>query len=424
MSFGMDPEVFAVKKGNKTATSAHLIDMKPVNEIRDDLSGPVRVSFKKDGFAFELNSTPTHCRDYLVPSTGAAIRTFLKLHPDYDLTAKPLMKLSRESLVNAPEDVMGYGCFPDRDAYRLEEKTPDPRGYLDTNRYTGCHIHWSWNVKPAQKEMYAAMATMAADIHVGIPIVAMLGEANDYGEQARRSYYGQAGSHRVTQYSESTGFEYRVLSSAVFMTPWMFSWVIGQLRNTMSTLTTSLFSGREELDDAVKKVHAKYNLNTVQAIINNHDVAAARAFVETHDIAGSKMYKADFYRLMLNADKEGVQMPSSLSKGWGLHKIGAINNHFYIGIEGFVGGRWNGYYPDYDKFLGNAGWSFNEYDDDGPEPNFEFEAEARRRTEAFEAQRAKDRELYPGVQAINGEVGALVGCKCKQCERARGRVVN
>lgn len=400
---GMDPELFVMGKRNKRhATSAHLIELTPrlktpiyddgetapyhyadYNDVEyahdnwrelracqanDCYSDPceIGVHFKKDGAAVELNSDPSYCRDWLIPSTAAALREFYEELPGYKLSALPKMPLTAESLnSNPPEDVLTYGCQPDFNAYTLSEKTPPTRGYHTNERYTGGHIHLqvedrSYDASPYVIQQpneeflykgcsnleYYALHTIACDIAVGVPVVAMLGNTNNYGEADRRFYYGQAGSFRPKPY----GFEYRVLSGAMLMSPYLFGWVLGQIREAIkyTNMANGKYSGSLDTRswwlpnvsaaEQLQAFHDAYDLDEVQRIINEHDVDAARLFCErfADDLNFNEHSSlSQFLELVVKADKQGVGFNTNLFDSWMLDQD-FIFNHHYAGVDNLM----------------------------------------------------------------------------------------
>ena len=365
MSYGADPEFFVVKEGQKQATSIHLVDTFKPGDMSNK-GNPLKTHGVSDGFAFELNTDRgSNCRDYLNPAFAEGIKKFHVRNPGYTLSPKAAMRLTaRSTRGKTPEGVCDYGCVPDRDAYVLEEKTPPGTSYKDSWRYTGGHIHVSipgfgtnnmsktyhnQQVKAAgwpapndteRRELLAAAHTIVFDRFVGLPMVALLGENNDYGEARRRTYYGQAGSHRVKPY----GFEYRVLSGMLMQSPFMFTWVLGQVKHIMrKEMQTFVYKNRpnttygkqlmtdDELVTAVTRWMDDWDLADVAAMINEHDYEAARQYVAKNSLI---KYQPKFYKAVVNADMKGRALSTNLAQTW---DIGAnIVNHTYPGIEKFL----------------------------------------------------------------------------------------
>ncbi len=365
MSFGLDPELFVMKKGGTTATSIHLVKNFKPRKVKSDNGNPVSSMSKTDGFAFELTNTPSTCRDYIIPSMAAGLRTFLEDQPKYTLSAKASMPLNKISIRGkTPLGVCNYGCIPDRSAFSLKEKTPPTESYHNEMRYIGGHIHMGLHGFPKFKtgtgvqrqgdlskfvypdgwtEVVAAATTLQYDAYVGVPMVAIIGNINDYGETVRRTYYGQAGSHRVKDY----GVEYRVLSGALLMSPFILSWALGAIRHvTRSGMPKFKPSYQDQYNpkgiaelNTVDKVTAEVEkwfkprsplkLNAVQNIIDTHDVNAAREYVDQN--RNGRIYNMKFVDLMIKADKKGIGLPTNIKDAWQLDE--SIFNHAYAGVE-------------------------------------------------------------------------------------------
>jgi hypothetical protein len=275
-----------------------------------------------------------------------------------------------------PVGVCNYGCIPDRNAYTLEEKTAPGNHYHNQKRYIGGHIHYSLHgfptpttrnsyitgpykppvYGPEWDEVVGAAHTLVWDAFVGVPMVAMLGNANDYGEALRRTYYGQAGSHRVKTY----GVEYRVLSGALMMSPFLLGWALGAIRQTVKRNELlkdfkpdvaaqpvrnangqyipprAMADTHEQVTEIVKGWFKQRNLrlHDVKEIINSHDVKAARDYVREHK---NEIYNYQFVDLMMKADKKGIKLVTDIFHAWNLSA--RIANHSYIGVEGLMQGN-------------------------------------------------------------------------------------
>ena len=372
--FGLDPELFLVKGASNYATSVHLIDFKG-KTVKSDTENPVASMVKTDGFAVEFTNTPSGCRDYIVPSMAAGLKDFLTTWPEYTLSAKASMTLTGVSVKGrTPTGVCNYGCIPDRNAYTLEEKTAPGDHYHNQKRYIGGHIHYGLHGFPEERKqtvytmehlplysygqdwmnIVGAAYTLIWDAYVGVPMVALLGNANDYGEEMRRTYYGQAGSHRIKKY----GVEYRVLSGALMMSPFILGWAMGAMRAIIRTsallkpfaLTYQTMAGQKAqtgprhceaytpdlVTAEVEKWFKKDSLalRDVKEIINTHDVKAARDYVTAHK---DEIYNYPFVKVMIDADKKGIKIPTNISKAWAL-ETATIKNHQYKGVEKLMRG--------------------------------------------------------------------------------------
>ncbi len=373
--FGLDPELFLVKGASNYATSVHLIDFKG-KTVKSDPENPVASMSKTDGFAVEFTNTPSGCRDYIVPSMAAGLRDFLKTWPEYSLSAKASMTLTGKSIKGrTPVGVCNYGCIPDTNAYTLMEKTAPGTKYHNQKRYIGGHIHFGLHGFPEERKRSAyidlheplykygqdwmnvvgAAHALIWDAFVGVPMVAIIGEANDYGEAVRRTYYGQAGSHRVKPY----GVEYRVLSGTLMMSPFLLGWAMGAIRacvkqnELLKPFKVVRGYPRNNANETPKPRKCEAStpklvtnivaswfkkdslaLENVKDIINNHDVKAARDYVTAHK---DEIYNYPFIKVMIDADKKGIKLPTDISQAWALETAN-IKNHQYKGVEGLMRG--------------------------------------------------------------------------------------
>jgi len=260
-------------------------------------------------------------------------------------------------------------------------------------RYIGGHIHMGLHGFPefkigtgrnqrdvASNKEYpdgwttvtAAAYTLMYDAFVGVPMVAILGHINDYGEEVRRTYYGQAGSHRVKDY----GVEYRVLSGALMMSPFLLGWALGAIRHVgkfgMNKFKPPLTqyggpSGGEAALNTPELVSEEVErwflprtaiaLKQVQAIIDTHDVEAAREYVTKHR---TKIYNMKFVDVMMKADMADIGLPTNITDAWQLNSL--IINHAYPGVETLMRRGSDAIKPEQfkaTKFIEKAGWSYD-----------------------------------------------------------------
>lgn len=361
--FGVDPELFVVRGSSPKATSLHVVDhLVDYREVSDNNSNPIKAACQPDGFALEFINKPTTCRDYIVPSLAAKFQTLYNEEFGAEglrLSAKASMQLNQLSLKGElPMGVKEYGCVPDRNAYTFEEQTPEWPEYQDDWRYLGGHIHLSLPGFPEAKVglrgerqmsgsslsdddqlLVGAALALVWDALVALPMVAMLGETNDYGEARRRTYYGRAGSHRVKPY----GVEYRVLSGMILQSPFMFSWALGAIRKAAKEMPNilgislpqqyDLENGVLDADDFSGKVERFFetaDLDRIRKAIDEHDVAAARNIYKNNEVLKT-VYMQPFVNMLMQADQEGIPLDMNFHRAWALES--RITNHMYEGVE-------------------------------------------------------------------------------------------
>ena len=95
-------------------------------------------------------------------------------------------------------------CDKDYNAY-TESENPKPDGEKTCGRSAGFHIHLGYNDHNIDTTL---KLIKLFDVYIGIPSI--IYDRNNM----RRTLYGKAGAFRLTEY----GFEYRVLSSAMYAT--------------------------------------------------------------------------------------------------------------------------------------------------------------------------------------------------------------
>jgi hypothetical protein len=240
--------------------------------------------------------------------------------------------------------VNDYGCVPDRNAYALEEKVAPLEGYATRARFTGGHLHQTISTLPSKgrttpyyireeevEERVAAYA-LFLDIVLGVPFVAAIGHTNDYGEALRRTYYGQAGSHRVKKY----GIEYRVLSGMLLSNPFLLTWAMGQMKFPHG-MKEEILRGQGDYMTVVDNMFKTFELDSVRQIIDTHDVEGAREYWSKLKKELNGQYKPDFIDMMIEADKANVPINMNMRQAWRVGK--QVKHHHFPGIESLMRGN-------------------------------------------------------------------------------------
>jgi len=393
---GGDPELY-LKGGNGLAIPSH--------RYYGDLH---RNSIVRDGAALELNPTPDSCRDRLVGKMATALHHVQHTVADRmgaTISVDPIVEIDPKELEGAPEDTFEFGCKPDWNAYtqRMQQPTCPPGSML---RYTGGHLHLQVpimtkdrirrylkdeirsdellntgnygygfgsnsntiliNDESQRLETFSLLAQMA-DIFIGVPMVAVLGEIHADGEAERRGFYGQAGSFRMPKH----GFEYRTLSSrAVLLSPVLTYLVYGLLRIvSYQSKNPGVYQRSEKVDYDLwrqkyygvlpppesmvtvgrmrRRLHYLHNgiadAETIQRVINTHDVKEAEKLTKTmiEYVRRSQVFwmdevVADFLSAIIATNNEGVSWKNDVRTNWGLD---AYTNLYGCGIEAALCGR-------------------------------------------------------------------------------------
>jgi hypothetical protein len=343
---GADPEFFAITKTG-AVRSAHKFP-----EVFAKPKDCWVQRWHRDGVAIEFNSPASSCRDTVVPFTAMDMQTVQTSLEKEGLTlgSAPVGKVLKADLVKAPLDVRKGGCQPDVNGYTAVPKSPE--AYVDQRRFTGGHLHKGMHIPPVITVGYGKIKedwlssqealekgseiARKLDIYIGLPLVAALGKTFALGEADRREFYGQAGSFRWQPH----GFEYRVPSGRIMVSPIMFHAFLGIIKEFLPQWPVP-----KELDK-----------DTVQGVINYHDWPVAQRiwkevlfpFFVPQAISKASLkpaaygnIKADWFTIntIIKGDEEGIHFRDSVKWNWCLYPNFPIKDHKYIGnLNANIGG--------------------------------------------------------------------------------------
>ena len=379
MGIGTDPELFIKSKFNPVIRSAHVIKNWPTQSQQ----GSVVTKTVRDGVAVELQTNPTYCRDWLVPSLGTQMgKIEIVLDKTFGdrkavLSSAPMAMLSKKDLADkdAPEDITIFGCDPDNDAYKGVEKAPVLVDG-DRRRYTCGHIHLGYKFfntetakrnardergmtqrkilvqkqyEPEMELEIAAMLSILCDYQMGLTMVAILGKTFAAGESERRKFYGQAGSFRVQPH----GMEYRALSGRLLLHPVVAYVMYGGMKRIetllMRVMSTLEGDPRKLLNDKVlDELKAIMPLRQLEHTINSHDYVTARKFWDQFGIELDGNYKYMTWlpaeqktiAAIIEGDKQTIHFKDDVAWNWGIKPEWNYTptSHEYWGHETCSGG--------------------------------------------------------------------------------------
>lgn len=218
---GTDPEYFILGPDNKPVPAFKL----GFPDKHDKLVLRHGKAFR-DGYAIEINVEPSLRWDVVTDAVRLVMKEIQNKHlpADHRLLSMPTVRIDLEKdMVDAPLDMMTFGCDPSMDAYTGMPKLPDIDATEHPYRYSGGHLHFS---EPGVKEDSKHWLTnidrcrtfiRMMDVYLGIPLTAIFNRPQTY---MRRKYYGQAGEFRQQHYADGTvGVEYRTPGPEVFNHP-------------------------------------------------------------------------------------------------------------------------------------------------------------------------------------------------------------
>lgn len=271
-SIGTDPEIFVVnKEGTIIPAFLFLTDKKKAG------NHPYW-----DGFQAEFNPGVSDnkkyghtCLAYMTDDIQFKLRELIVLARRFDKEAR----LTHESVIEIPEGIMkeakedhvALGCAPSLNAYGLPPlDIPEPRRL--PIRFAGYHVHLGFKQNEMGLRLYKQIVK-GMDATIGVISVALFQGLEDY---RRRQFYGRAGEFRLPKH----GLEYRVLSSAVLVSPIIHHLVFEFARAFASLCTLhpanlfwkgtekSIISTINEYDVKKAKEIIKKNEPTIRALLN------------------------------------------------------------------------------------------------------------------------------------------------------------
>ena len=194
----------------------------------------------RDGLAVEINTKPHTCRAYMYNNVryGMWLSEPWKEGEQDSIgyTTRPWVEITHKMIESFPPDLLQLGCSPTMNAYtdRQQNVAVNPRTLL--YRTSGAHLHMSFKSQQygqttvIPRDLWCPWIKVA-DLLLGVPFTYIFG---DELEAKRRQLYGRAGEFRIQQYNANTsGIEYRVLSSRLWNHPGTFSLFVGIFKYLM-----------------------------------------------------------------------------------------------------------------------------------------------------------------------------------------------
>lgn len=260
ITLGADPECFIInEETGKVVSSIGLIPgIKGEPWRGKDM--PKGYGIEIDNILAEFNIPPAKTREEFVGSMEymkGYITDFVKRkNPKYGIKCSASELVDEDQLQS--DEARLFGCSPDYNIYTGEEN-PKPHGETTNLRSAGCHIHCGYKDPSVDTSLELLQYF---DLYLGI-----MSTIKDR-DQRRRSLYGKAGCFRLTGY----GFEYRVLSAAMYATPELTGLVYDQSMKAIDAFN----SQKIEFTDELKK--------TIRETIDNGDVDKAQELAKQFEL--------------------------------------------------------------------------------------------------------------------------------------------
>lgn len=210
---GCDPELF-LKKDGKFVSAYGLIKGTKEEPLKVD-GGAVQV----DGMALEFNIDPASTAEEFSTNINNVIAQLRAMvPPEYEFVFSPVAEFGTNYIKEQPELASRLGCEPDFNAWKGGKANPVPDASKSFRTASGhIHIGWTENQDINDPEHIDACCMMVKQLDAILGISSLLWDK----DKTRRELYGKAGAFRPKSY----GVEYRVLSNAWLIEPWMIDFV-------------------------------------------------------------------------------------------------------------------------------------------------------------------------------------------------------
>ena len=271
---GSDPEIFIVDNNGTPipafdqfgGTKTEPLPMKGM---------PQGFFFQEDGAALEFNVPPAATAEEFVKNIELA-RTWigrnLLAQKHFTISSGNVLRLKKANRTHPKAQEIGCS----KDYYAWDEgpmqdyqRRPFVPADMQRERYAGCHLHLSLNIK----EVPAHVAAHLMDLFVGVRAVAA---GTDLRQGGRRKFYGLAGLYRPKDY----GIEYRTLSSSILNTLRPQSRMVDGSLLTLASWSLEL--GRTSYEDLPRlyRIYERAPWGDVRRAIEEEDQTVAQRVVE------------------------------------------------------------------------------------------------------------------------------------------------
>lgn len=263
-TLGTDPEYLIVDAQGRPTPAHRFFPPKTEKMKLTNFNGTMTSQCFRDGYAVELNITPSTCRESMTSKVlGGLFAIQRYLEPKgYRLVSRAAWNIDLQAdLKDAPEDVLTFGCDPSWNAYTGDMGTVPLDATVHPKRYAGGHLHIALpytlvdpenKVNPQNvKDTYnwvinaetACLFIRMMDLYVGVPLTYWFDRAETY---QRREFYGKAGEFRYQTYGEDpatgkplyVGLEYRTPGPEVWNGPPVASFALGTMRHIANNFST------------------------------------------------------------------------------------------------------------------------------------------------------------------------------------------
>lgn len=292
MTFGTDPEIFAMANGAVFPAYKWL----PPKSASNGLFW--------DGVQAEFTVAPDRCISWIVDRIYYKLRAAKKVldslpQPNARLSVASVVDYPEEERLNAAKEHVQLGCKPSLNVYRMG-------GELVTNgrdlpvRFAGGHVHVELPIATPLEPCVKAL-----DAILGVWSV---GAAASFDNPIRRRYYGLPGEYRPTSY----GLEYRSLSNFWLMHPALTHIMFEIARATISLVLAHQEHNWVAAEDEVIRAIITSDARAAREILNrNKDVFTSLLSDAVCETGANEALRAGMHGL-----ESVVPAPTEIERNW------------------------------------------------------------------------------------------------------------
>jgi len=260
ITLGADPECFIInEETGKVVSSIGIIPGEKGNPWRGK-DMPKGYGIEIDNILAEFNIPPAKTRESFIESMEY-MKSYLdkfvkKVNPNYKIKCAASEIVDEDQLQS--DEARLFGCSVDYNIY-TGMPNPKPKGETTNLRSAGCHIHCGYD-NPTVAQSLELLQYF--DMYLGLPSVII------DTDMRRRTLYGKAGCFRLTGY----GFEYRVLSSAMYATPELEGFIFDQSMKAIEAYNEDRIEFTDELKQTIRNVIDSGNSEEAKKLVEQYNI--------------------------------------------------------------------------------------------------------------------------------------------------------
>lgn len=260
ITIGADPECFIVnEQTGKVVSSIGIIPGEKGNAWRSE-DMPEGYGIEIDNILAEFNIPPARKKGEFVKSLEY-MKQYLtdfvkKVNPNYGIKCVASELVDEDQLQS--DEAKLFGCSVDYNIY-TGEPNPKPQGESTNLRSSGFHIHCGYKEPNVEQSLEMLQYF---DLYLGVPSVII------DTDQRRRTLYGKAGCFRLTPY----GFEYRVLSSALYATEELSELVYDQCMKAIDAYNKNEIDFTSDLKVRIQETINSGNSEEAKKIVEEYNI--------------------------------------------------------------------------------------------------------------------------------------------------------